>query len=173
MTNEISRPVWNIPFIEFLQFPWRFLNFAALFISFLAGFIIASFIKKFRYTAGLTLAVIVIFLTVFFNAKLFVPQKIIEKDSSFYTSASYLNWTASKISDEYLPKGFISPKHPYDVVSLNSIKYNAFFKKDTNWNSLKRFSFEQNALEKLSNFLSFVGVLALLIVIISKPKKIR
>ncbi|HVT01649.1 MAG TPA: 6-pyruvoyl-tetrahydropterin synthase-related protein [Patescibacteria group bacterium] len=117
MTLNISSFVWAIPYMNFLQFPWRFLNFAGLFMSILIGvlmYIVGKFTKKEIYIGVVALTII---LVIFFNAKLFTPQEYLNRSAAYYTNKYYLNWTASKISDEYLPKGFEKPTGPSDVWS--------------------------------------------------------
>ena len=125
MTTNYSVLIWNLPFMDFLQFPWRFLNFVGLFISFLVGFLI--FIVGQKSVRGvLIISVIIVTITLFLNVRLFVPKEHLNVLSSSYTNQEYLNWTASKISDEYLPKYFKKPgsakdirKEPVDIVRGN------------------------------------------------------
>ncbi|HVZ67423.1 MAG TPA: 6-pyruvoyl-tetrahydropterin synthase-related protein [Patescibacteria group bacterium] len=115
MTLEVSGIIWSIPYMNFLQFPWRFLNFAGLFMATLIGisvYLIEKVSKKEIYTIVAGLMVIGI---IFFNAKLFAPQEYLNREASYYTNKYYLNWTASKISDEYLPKNFKKPTNSHDV----------------------------------------------------------
>ncbi|MBI3092966.1 MAG: hypothetical protein HYZ02_01880, partial [Candidatus Levybacteria bacterium] len=107
-TLEISKSVWEaISVMTFLQYPWRFLLLASFFSSLLVGFLSLFFQrlpKQRLFAAGLVL------LLLYLNLKLFAPQTIFSKTYSDYTNKPYLNWTASKISDEYMPKGFKKPK---------------------------------------------------------------
>ncbi len=116
MMLDYSQPLWRLPYMDFLQFPWRFMNFTGLFISVVAGFLIWFVLEKYE-KLGLTLVIVVIALTIFINGPLFTPQTILNRTSSFYTNLHYLNWTASKISDEYMPKNFTKPQFVVDVKS--------------------------------------------------------
>ena len=112
--------------MDFLQFPWRFLNFTGLFISIAAGYLIWKIKKYSGDKISIALASIVILLTLAYNTVLFNPKTIHDRESDFYTNGTYLKWTISKISDEYLPKNFIKPsserdlrKSPFDIVKGN------------------------------------------------------
>ena len=99
----------------------------------------------------------VIIINIVTNAKLFTPQKILNRDASYYTNRLYLNWTASKISDEYLPKDLIKPQKISEIES---------FKK-----RYQKLNYNQTTLELASNAVSLIGVAALLLVIIAYGKK--
>jgi hypothetical protein len=96
MTTEYSTFIWDrFPQLWYLQFPWRFLEFAALFSSLLAGSLV---IKK-------PIALILISLLLFFNVKLFVPQTYTNVTDRDLTSDEEIKWRVSGTSFEYLPKG--------------------------------------------------------------------
>ena len=107
----ISVFLWEIiPGMEYLQFPWRFLNYFALFFSLLVGFIFwvaRQFVPEKAVRLG---AVLVIGGTVLVYTKLFTPQEIIARDANFYTNRTYIATTVTKRSDEYLPSSFAKPK---------------------------------------------------------------
>ncbi len=116
MVLPLSVLVWDfLPRAEFLQYPWRFLNFVGLFGS-VAIALFLSFSEKFvKQTFILSLGVLCIGLIVVLNMKLFVPQYYLPRDASFYTNTEYIRWTVSKISDEYLPYEFSKPQKNSDV----------------------------------------------------------
>ncbi len=122
LTLEISKPIWEfIPAMAFFQFPWRFLLIISFSTSILAGFSIWIIQKAKKDIikldkADLIIASIAIFVLIFFNSKLFIPQHYLYKKSSDYTNPLSLKWTASRISDEYMPKNFIKPSVKDDVV---------------------------------------------------------
>lgn len=111
---DLSKSIWaSVPYMNFFQFPWRFLLLASFFSSFIGGsliFFIPKFFskKKYRWTI-LVIGFIFVLLPVIFYSKLFVPQEYINKTSNEYTSKEFLNWTTSQISDEYMPKSFNIP----------------------------------------------------------------
>lgn len=117
MMTSFSSFVWAFPFMDFLQYPWRFLNFSGLFLSFLIGYLLFC-LKDFLKDRGLlVLALFIIAISLFTNLKLFVPQTYEYQD---YSDKKYLRWTVSKISDEYLPMDFEKPKIEKDV-RVNSV----------------------------------------------------
>lgn len=100
---EISTLVWEfIPLFPFIQYPWRFLSFAVLFISFLSIFLFNPFEKRIQ----LVLAGILIFIIIWFNAKYFQPQEYISVSQYDYTAISFLRQKYSLVSYEYMPKDF-------------------------------------------------------------------
>lgn len=116
LTTEYSKSLWDIfPPMSFLQFPWRFLNFAGFYISVLLGIGIA--IIPYRNAQWFLSGVMVVLLLAI-NAKLFVPQTIHNTDNAFYTNDQYIRWTASKLSDEYLPKHFNRVKSVDQIVRM-------------------------------------------------------
>jgi len=104
MTVSYSKFIWEIikP-LAYLQFPWRFLTFTALFSSILAGaFIYYLKVPILRLTFGS----ILIFILLFSNLKLFKPQQYrTNLTDSEATSSETINWDISKTSFEYIPKG--------------------------------------------------------------------
>jgi len=156
-TLGISKPIWEaIPLMAFFQYPWRFLILSSFFSSFLSGFII-WFLKKraanihFNTLMYYSTAIFIFFL-LFFNIKFFVPQIIFPATSKDYTNERVLKWVASKTSDEFLPPNFIKPKSEYEVAK-------------------KPLLFKETVIEKASNLMSLVGILALIVGIIFRYGK--
>lgn len=107
MTTNFSRLVWDsLPPLHFLQFPWRFLTFAALFSSLLAGggIWLAGKLVPNKATTPIV-AVIFITLTLIPHLKLFTPETYLEVDDSHYTDPKFVSWTTSKTSFEFVPAG--------------------------------------------------------------------
>lgn len=109
MTTSYSQVIWdNIPQLWYLQFPWRFLEFAALSMSFSAGAIFLV-IKNIRLQSlvGLVLIAGVIFL----GAKYFVPRRYLTAaENSDQTSLNHIRWYVSNTSFEYLPRDIATEK---------------------------------------------------------------
>lgn len=120
---DISRPVWElIKPMELFQYPWRFLILASFFASFIGGglfFLLKKLIKN-KNTYYLLVLITCVFM-VFVSLKFFVPQEILSKNSSDYTSKHALNWEASKISDEYLPKDFRVPEAEFQIPDISNL----------------------------------------------------
>lgn len=116
MMLEVSRPVWDaLPFLLYIQYPWRFLVFTLFSLSFFGGALGVfpsvhprNFIKPLIIT-GASIFVIAV------NAKYFQPQAYVFLDDETYASAPYVKWRTSKISDEYLPKDFPVPAVPEGI----------------------------------------------------------
>lgn len=110
LTFDISSLIWqNVPFMPFLQYPWRFLNFIGLFISISIGLFIFGLKGLFSNKMIYLVSVIIILSTFFINFKLFKSQFYTSNDLN-YSDSQYLKWTVSKISDEYMPINFNKPK---------------------------------------------------------------
>jgi len=151
LTLEVSKFLWEtIPVMAFFQYPWRFLILASFFSSILAGSLV-YLSKQFEIKPYLVMVLLIFFL-LFFNVKLFVPQTILHKTAADYTSEYALKWTASKISDEYLPPNFKKPKSEHEIAE-------------------KPLPFKETAIEKTSNLVSLIGILALIIGIIARYGK--
>jgi hypothetical protein len=144
---SISTKIWEvIPFMSFVQYPWRFLVMSVFFISLLAGGIFSIDLLSKIYIFKLIIFFICVSLIIGYNLKLFKPQYIIDVNENVYISNQNLKWNISKISDEYLPKYFVPPKVESEVkisdyqinddiiieqndVKTNFIKLNVFVKK--------------------------------------------
>ena len=172
MTLELSSFLWSLPYMEFLQFPWRFLNFTGLFTSFLVGILVWLVSERYSKQTAVIVTILIILTTVIMNKGLFNPQANLPKSSADYTNNYYLNWTASKISDEYLPKDFVRPISQKDILnSMNSFNDsgNGLYTKTPDGSG---FEFGQTQVQTASNLLSLVGVIALIAVIIVQPGSI-
>ncbi|MDP2632912.1 MAG: hypothetical protein Q8P25_04310 [Candidatus Curtissbacteria bacterium] len=104
MTTFYSKFIWDmIPPLGYLQFPWRFLTFTALFSSILAGYLIYSLkVPVFKLAAAVGLLI----LLAVPNIKLFRPQAYrSDLTAEMVTSKEYISWYVSYSSFEYLPKG--------------------------------------------------------------------
>ncbi len=105
---DYSKFIWDsLPYMEFLQYPWRFLNFSGLFISLIAAFFILKLEKKSIVSILLVFTIVVG--TIYFNAKLFSPIDNVNFSNAYYKNIEHIRWDTSKISDEYMPPDFIKP----------------------------------------------------------------
>lgn len=105
---------WQIlPGFPYIQYPWRFLTFTVLGLSILSvGIIFLLDDKRLKiiYTC------FVIGLTLWVNAKLFIPQFIKPGNQAEYISDTSIRYKISKISDEYLPNDLQRPLSDKDIV---------------------------------------------------------
>lgn len=117
----ISKFFWDvIPGMEFIQYPWRFLNFVGLFFSIIVGFFVYRLTQYSKF-APIIAAAVITAATLFFNIKLFVPQSFTDKTVSEYVYQPDIRLRVSKISDEYMPKGFVKPETE-DEISMQTIE---------------------------------------------------
>lgn len=100
-----SVKIWELfnLYFKYVQYPWRFINFLIPFLAIIAIFPFYVFKKMWINF----LIIVLIFFTIFINAKYFQGQKYLSINKDEYLSSEYLNTTASSISDEYLPKEFV------------------------------------------------------------------
>lgn len=122
-----SNLIWKIPYMDYFQYPWRFLLAASFFSSFLAGSVVYAIskinLKKYNLFFLLVYVSIIISPIILYS-KLFVPQNYLTKSSEEYTNKHSLNWTTSKISDEYLPISFKTPESPEEIIQEKIIGEN-------------------------------------------------
>lgn len=113
MTLQTSQIVWDSfkYLLKFVQFPWRFIVFILLGLSFLSGFVF-SFKKE---SLKIIFSICVIFLSIYTNLKYFQPQSFENLKEEDYKNADYINWTVSKISDEYLPSNLVRPENKESI----------------------------------------------------------
>lgn len=104
MSTYISKPIWDlITPLQYLQFPWRFLTFTALFSSILAGLFIYKL--KLPFIKLLTSVIFILFL-LSTNLKLFKPQVYrFDLTDQKATAEQTIKWDVSMSSFEYIPKG--------------------------------------------------------------------
>lgn len=116
MLLEQSIFIWKmVPSIDFLQFPWRFLNFVGFFMALVCGFFVYYFKNLLKKKLNILLATAIVLLIIIVNGKLFNPQLYLDRDSSFYTNKENIVWNISKISDEYMPINFKKPRQLSEV----------------------------------------------------------
>ncbi len=104
MATFYSRFIWKIiPPLAYLQFPWRFLTFTALFSSILVGaFIYYLRLPIIKIVSGFILVILLLIP----NLKLFQPQFYrTNLTDSVATSKEVISWDVSLSSFEYVPKG--------------------------------------------------------------------
>lgn len=109
----VSEPFWKLlPFASFIQYPWRLLTIAMFALGGLGAYVLTGFrAKPVRYAVSAVL----IGLTIYVNAKNFVPNYIYEPDRNMLNTSEDLLFRVSKISDEYLPSTIMKPKSLAEV----------------------------------------------------------
>ena len=107
MTLPVSSPVYRLlPWFDFIQYPWRFLNFILLFSVILISSLFTGSKKYFKHV----LAAVVIIFSLILYPKYFQPQFVSKTSEKEYLRKENLRFTVSKISDEYLPLNFTRPQ---------------------------------------------------------------
>ncbi len=120
MLLPFSRFVWqNLHFLDYLQFPWRYLAFVVFCLSILGGFAVSHLIHlldkrlppKPLFIAGyLLLAVFIIFSSKYFQAQFKYGETVDQLLSEPKVKFEY-----SGRSDEYRPVGAVRPKSFEDL----------------------------------------------------------
>lgn len=124
MMIPLSKPIWdNIQPFSYLQFPWRFLLFAVLFSSFLAGAAL-NFLLKTRVSKVLIFifTLMIISFVIWKAFPYLSPQKYLNKSDKDYTTETDLKWRVSKMSFEYIPKGVAVKKSKIGTTMLDISK---------------------------------------------------
>jgi hypothetical protein len=113
MTVDISKFIWDtVGFLSYLQFPWRFLTFAAVFISVLGG-ILFSYIfqmtdkldNSFLSKLASVMMIVTIFATILLYSRYFKPQEYRNVTDADLTTKAEIQWRISRTSFEFVPKG--------------------------------------------------------------------
>ena len=170
MLTDYSLPIWGLPYFDFLQFPWRFLNLVGLFGCIILGYLIWQLKEDFSEKIVFVISILIILITIGMNFKLFNPKEILDRNANYYTNGAYLSWTAPKISDEYLPKGFVTPKDQQEINgSFDKLKIeNGSLFKEMHDSGRVIFEQKQTSIEQVSNILTLLGAGILIAVIIGK-----
>ncbi len=117
MSSIYSQFIWDkIKYLWYLQFPWRFLTFAGIFISLIAGAGIYYFGKLIKLDNNakkvffnlMTVSLLVI--TVIKYSTYFNPHNPKEYDEKKLTSFEEISWRVSKTSFEFSPSGIKTKK---------------------------------------------------------------
>jgi len=122
MTSFHSQLIWDrLKPLWYLQFPWRFLIFAALFSSLLAGGMVGylfNWLKKNQWWKWVAV-MIPIAMTIVLSQDYFKPERYLEVNDSDYTSEEDLKWRVSGLSFEFVPKGVATKLSDIDTTQLD------------------------------------------------------
>ena len=124
MTVNYSSFIWDgVRYLWYLQFPWRFLTFAGLFISLCGAFAVIFIAKLFKDSfskiINVILVVIISLSTVFLYKKYFKPQEQFATNDKILTSFEEISWKISKSSFEFVPKGTATKKTELNTSTLD------------------------------------------------------
>lgn len=117
MSSIYSQFIWDkITYLWYLQFPWRFLTFAGIFISLIAGagiYYLGKLInvdsgsKKVLFNLGI---IIIIIITIIKYTTYSKPHNLKPYDEKKLTSFEEISWRVSKTSFEFSPSGIKTKK---------------------------------------------------------------
>lgn len=100
---EPSVFLWKrLPLFPFIQYPWRFLTFTVMSLSFISIIFIKMLQKPIHQIIGL----VFIFLIIWYNGKYFQPQTYLNVVENDYIDNLLLQEKYSLVSYEYMPKDF-------------------------------------------------------------------
>lgn len=103
MTTEFSKFIWDrVQFLSYLQFPWRFLTFAAVFMSLFCSFWLINMGKK--QVARYVLAAVFALLMIGIYQKYDRPQFYRNVTDHDLTTRDEVVWRISRSSFEFIPK---------------------------------------------------------------------
>jgi len=104
-----SQFVWDtLPFLSYIQFPWRFLGVAAVFMALAIGSlaVLLSGVQKY------VVIILVLFLLTL-NARYFRPESFLGKNDDFYYSdAKKIQSNMSSILPDYIPRDMLLTEPP-------------------------------------------------------------
>ena len=107
--------IWSIiPKSEFVQYTWRLLPISGFGISLTTG-ILAAIGKGKRWPWIIATAIVVVVLVT--QTDKFRIQYPTLASATVFESGADISWRVSKISDEYLPKGFRVPENKAEIAS--------------------------------------------------------
>lgn len=159
MLLPVSNPIWNlIPLLAYTQYPWRFLAFVILFVSFFSGATPLFLKEKSNYIKALAV-VFLVFLPIIKDYKFTKPRYISPWTEKDYITEENIKWKTSKISDEYLPKDFPIPQSTNDICWASG---NCDEKRITVAKAL----LQNTTVRKTGNLISLLGLLATLLLLV-------
>ena len=159
MILPLSRPIWDaFPVLSYIQFPWRFLTFASLFSSVLTGFAIWKTLELLGIEKTYLLFALCSLLFALYSLPFFQPKFKFPITVDQLITREKLVWDYSKVSDEYLPKGFIRPINAEIALRVDNKQNQLLVDK------LK----EPTPIRKAANLISLFSVITFIIIISAK-----
>jgi len=118
MTLVKSAWIWKlIPVFEFIQFPWRFMSVAIVFLSLAIGFIATKINKSFHQ---LTLFLVLLVAILLSNFYYFRPEKYLDDANDFYyTDEKIIQSNMSEILPDYIPSEMAKKLKPPQSLIMN------------------------------------------------------
>ncbi len=123
MTTDYSKMIWdNIKYFWYIQFPWRFFTFTAVFISIVNSYIVAYLFKKINKKVAIVVAFLIIFGIIYKNYSFFKPQKYLKNNDNYFTSEEEIKWHVSRSSFEFSLKEIATRKTDLNVITLDILQ---------------------------------------------------
>lgn len=103
-----SQWLWDmIPLLKFVQFPWRWLGVAIVFLALLLGGVSQFIVRK---SARIYLALLLVVIMVAGSIKYFRPEKYLDNaDEFYYTDPQLIRRELSSILPDYIATGMVTP----------------------------------------------------------------
>lgn len=154
MTTYLSKPVWDFfsPVLSIFQFPWRFIAFSLIGISFFSSYFLHNVKIPFKNILCLILAALLIgFSSKYFSGITYAKQDFEKK----FLSQEYIEKEAAYKIPEYLPRTF---------------DYNEWrsYEKNPPKKPLRKISSQETPVEKFSNYMTLFAFAVLLYIMRSK-----
>lgn len=155
LTHNKSTVIWNtLPFMKYIQFPWRFLGVAVFSLSLASGLIVKE-LKKYALLVG----ALIIFLTISFNFNFFRPDiwySVSDRDLE-----TGQRWDESRFASigDYWPN--FGHKIPDKISDGSSINYFPGWNYQPDKNGLipsRGAVFSNTPVRTIGNYLSLIGI---------------
>lgn len=127
MATGYSSFIWdNVSYLAYLQWPWRFLTFTALFVSIVSSYAVYYLERSFDSLRSLrttvpvvpVITIIIVIVTIVKYQQYFRPQKLIAATDKERTAFAEIAWRVSGTSYEFVPKGVKTKKTVFKTTTL-------------------------------------------------------
>ena len=116
--TEYAKFIWDhLSPWWYIQFPWRFLLFSAVFSSFLGGCVL-SIVQKKQFVFALVIGIILSTLAFYQIRNDFRPQMYLHVGDNYYLDNQDIEWRVSRLSYEYVPKQVVTRLSPLGTTEL-------------------------------------------------------
>ena len=160
LTHNKSTFIWEtLPFMKYVQFPWRFLGVAVFYFSLASGAIVNFVGKKLFYVFVLILISYIIYLTSYFRPDIWYSVS----DSYFLTGEEWDRQRSASIGDFWPNFGHEIPTAPSDGRYIN---YFPGFNYSPDENGLilaEGAEFENTQIRNFGNIISLVTLCAIIL----------
>jgi len=168
LTHNKSTIIWeHLPFMAYIQFPWRFLGMAVFCFSLASGLLINLFDK-----AKVWLTILLCGAAILLNAPFFRPDVWYKVTDSYYTTGTeWVRQRTASIGDFWPNLGHAIPDVPSDGKYINY--FPGWVSKVPAQNGLipsKGSVFTDTPVRKIGNIISLVSILGFAAVFITRKK---